>query len=199
VQVKKESVYNNIYNSALNEFWTNGYDKATMRNIAKNANITLGNIYRYFPNKSSLFEEIVGDTYNNFLSFLDDHRDIILGLKADEREPYTTNMLNNYLALDRKKVSILLTGSKGTKFDDFEKKNVEFLAVMSNDIATALEEEEGIVVVDPEIHYFIAETMFTSIKTMTTLFSDEKKIKAYIEKFMRGQFMGLIRRLGYKK
>lgn len=199
MQVKKESVYNNIYNSALDEFWTNGYDKATMRNIAKNANITLGNIYRYFPNKSSLFEEIVGDTYENFLSFVDDHKAIIIGMNAEERAPYTANMLNNYLALDRKKVSILLHGSKGTKFEDFEKKNVEFLAEMSNDIANAMEEEEGIVIVDPEIHYFIAETIFGSIKTMTSLFSDEKKIKAYIEKFTHGQFVDMIRRLGYKK
>lgn len=199
MQVKKESVYNNIYNSALDEFWTNGYDKATMRNIAKNANITLGNIYRYFPNKSSLFEEIVGDTYENFLTFIEDHKTVFLNIKTEERAPYTTGILNNYLALDRKKVSILLYGSKGTKFEDFERKNVEFLAGLSSDIASVMEEEEGIIIVDPEIHYFIAETLFTGIRNMTALFTDEKKIKAYLEKFLKGQFIDLIKRLGYKK
>ena len=199
MQVKKESVYNNIYNSALNEFWVNGYDKATMRNIAKNANITLGNIYRYFPNKASLFEEIVGSTYYNFLSFIEDHKNMILSIHKDDRNAYIANLLNNYLALDRKKVSILLNGSAGTKFENFEKKNIELLAAFSADVAEVMEENEGIVIVDPEIHFFIAETMFSSIKRMTLLFSDEKKIKTYIEKLFVGYHTELIKRLGYRK
>lgn len=199
MQVKKESVYNNIYNSALNEFWINGYDKATMRNIAKNANITLGNIYRYFPNKASLFEEIVGATYSNFLSFINDHKEMLLTISSEDRSAYVANVLNNYLALDRKKVGILLNGSQGTKFEDFEKKNIEFLADFSAEIAEVLEREEGIVIVDPEIHYFIAETMFSSIKRMTLLFSDEKKIKTYIEKLFAGYQIELMRKLGYRK
>lgn len=199
MQVKKESVYNNIYNSALNEFWINGYDKATMRNIAKNANITLGNIYRYFPNKASLFEEIVGSTYNNFLAFVGDHKEMLLDMTIEHRNDYISNILNNYLALDRKKVSILLNGSHGTKFSDFEKKNVEFLAAFSAEAAEVLEKEEGIVIVDPEIHYFIAETLFSSIKRMTLLFNDEKKIKTYIEKLFLGYQLDLLRKLGYRK
>ena len=199
MQVKKESVYNNIYNSALNEFWVNGYDKATMRNIAKNANITLGNIYRYFPNKASLFEEIVGSTYHNFLTFTEEHKDMLLKVNLEDRNTYVTKVLNNYLALDRKKVSILLNGSHGTKFSDFEKKSVESLAEFSAEIAEIIEKEEGIVIVDPEIHYFIAETLFSSIKRMTLLFNDEKKIKAYIEKLFVGYHTDLMRRLGYRK
>lgn len=199
VQVKKESVYNNIYNSALNEFWANGYDKATMRNIAKNANITLGNIYRYFPNKASLFEEIVGSTYQSFLTFIDDHKDANLKKELKEKDTYVVSLLNNYLSLDKKKVSILLNGSKGTKFADFERKNIEFFAAFSEKASEVIEKEEGIVIVDPEIHHFIAETLFSSIKRMTLLFNDEKKIKAYIEKLFVGYHTDLIRRLGYRK
>lgn len=199
MQVKKEAVYNNIYNSALNEFWSNGYEKATMRSIAKNANITLGNIYRYFPNKASLFEEIVGPTYNSFLNFVSDHKNIFMGLTSEEKNDYVSKLLNNYLALDRKKLNILLNGSKGTRFSDFEDRNVSFLTAFSSEIGEEIESNEDIIIVDPEIHVFIAETLFSSIKKMIVLFHDEKKIKTYIEKLFMGYHVDLIRKLGYKK
>jgi len=49
MQVLKESVRNAIVEGAIAEFFHNGFQKANMRRIADNANITVGNIYRYYP------------------------------------------------------------------------------------------------------------------------------------------------------
>ena len=59
MQVLKETVRNSIVESAIAEFFHNGFQKANMRRIAENANITVGNIYRYYRNKEQLFDEIL--------------------------------------------------------------------------------------------------------------------------------------------
>ncbi len=59
MQVLKESVRNAIVEGAILEFFEYGFQNANMRRIADNANITVGNIYRYYKNKETLFKEIL--------------------------------------------------------------------------------------------------------------------------------------------
>jgi len=59
MQVLKESVRNAIVEGAILEFFEYGFQNANMRRIADKANITVGNIYRYYKNKETLFKEIL--------------------------------------------------------------------------------------------------------------------------------------------
>ena len=59
MQVLKESVKKAILNGAILEFFEHGYQSANMRRIADSANITVGNIYRYFENKEALFNAVL--------------------------------------------------------------------------------------------------------------------------------------------
>lgn len=59
MQYLKESVRNNILESARNEFYQYGYRKASLREIAAKSGITVGNIYRYFSNKEDLLGEVL--------------------------------------------------------------------------------------------------------------------------------------------
>ena len=59
MQVLKESVRNSIVEGAILEFFEYGFQNANMRRIADKANITVGNIYRYYKNKETLFREIL--------------------------------------------------------------------------------------------------------------------------------------------
>ena len=62
-QVLKDSLRNDIINAAKKEFLEHGYKEASMRRIASNANMTVGNLYRYFKNKEDIHMQIVGETY----------------------------------------------------------------------------------------------------------------------------------------
>lgn len=62
-QILKEDIRLAIINSAKTEFLENGYKGASMRNIAKKANITVGNLYRYFKSKEDINLYIVVPTY----------------------------------------------------------------------------------------------------------------------------------------
>lgn len=59
MQVPKPRVRRKITEAAIEEFLVVGYRRASMRNIAKQAGITVGNIYAYFSGKDDLFETII--------------------------------------------------------------------------------------------------------------------------------------------
>lgn len=58
-QYKKEDVRNNIIESAKAEFLEKGYQSASISSIAKNSNVGVGNVYRYFKNKEAILDAIV--------------------------------------------------------------------------------------------------------------------------------------------
>lgn len=59
-QIQKESVRKRIMKEAKAAFLIAGYQNTSMRQIAQKSDMTVGNLYRYFENKASLFGAIVG-------------------------------------------------------------------------------------------------------------------------------------------
>ncbi len=50
-----------IENEALKEFMAKGYKDASLRQIVKNASLTTGAFYKYYPTKEALFSGLVGE------------------------------------------------------------------------------------------------------------------------------------------
>jgi len=111
MQVLKEEVRQRIIKSARREFKKRGFEKASMRSIASSANMTVGNLYRYYKNKEDLFGAIIGGLF-----------DEISNLKTDMPEEPETRL--NYLMDGFKELQkdhrsewlILFGGSMGTKY-----------------------------------------------------------------------------------
>ncbi|PKM70048.1 MAG: hypothetical protein CVU94_01030 [Firmicutes bacterium HGW-Firmicutes-19] len=61
-QILKPELKEAIIQSARNEFYTHGFEGASMRNIAKAAHMTVGNLYRYFENKEDLADALLSST-----------------------------------------------------------------------------------------------------------------------------------------
>src|SRR5660398_286714 len=70
-QVLKEEVKNRIIDSAIRVFKKDNYRKASMNEIAKYADVSVGNIYRYFDNKKKLYDYIVKDIYTKLTEILE--------------------------------------------------------------------------------------------------------------------------------
>ncbi len=62
-QKLKDEVRQAIIDAAKQEFLEKGYKNASMRSIAKKANMTVGNLYRYFKSKEDINLYIVVPTY----------------------------------------------------------------------------------------------------------------------------------------
>ena len=73
MQFKKEEVKNRILKEAELEFLNNGFEKASLRRIVKNAGTTIGNFYNYFVNKEELFKELVIKDYEGFIYLIKNH------------------------------------------------------------------------------------------------------------------------------
>lgn len=61
-QILKEHVRLDILQAAKQEFLMHGIYNASMRDIAKAANVTVGNVYRYYKNKEALADAIINPT-----------------------------------------------------------------------------------------------------------------------------------------
>lgn len=64
MQYQKEEVRSRIINTATDEFYSVGYERASMLQISTKARVPIGNLYRYFPSKAALFREIVEEAYS---------------------------------------------------------------------------------------------------------------------------------------
>jgi AcrR family transcriptional regulator len=75
-----------IYEAARHEFAGNGYAATSMETVARRAGVSTKTLYRLIPNKAALFEEMVSERLDRFLSEVNlhtaDHADIEEGLRA---------------------------------------------------------------------------------------------------------------------
>lgn len=61
VQTLKPELRERILQAAREEFAAHGYSGATMASIAGRVGVSVGNIYRYFPNRDALFDAVLPD------------------------------------------------------------------------------------------------------------------------------------------
>ncbi len=75
MQIKKEDIKETILEVARKSFLERGYRKTSMRSIAKEANVTLSNIYNYFKNKDEILEVILQPVLRDMEQMLARHND----------------------------------------------------------------------------------------------------------------------------
>jgi AcrR family transcriptional regulator len=75
-----------IFEAARHEFAANGYAATSTETVARRAGVSTKTLYRLFPNKAALFEGMVSDRLDRFLSDVNlraaDHADIEDALNA---------------------------------------------------------------------------------------------------------------------
>jgi AcrR family transcriptional regulator len=107
LQKLKEEVRNKIIEATVKEVSLRGYEKASMRVIARAAGISVSNTYNYYRNKQELFESIIEPVYrqiksvfrqslqqpptqlmdgNNTLKFIDGIVNVLLQMDARQRQ-----------------------------------------------------------------------------------------------------------------
>lgn len=136
MQVLKDYVRNNILSSARNEFLEKGYTKASMRDIAVNAGITVGNIYRYYESKEYLFESIVEPTYVE-ISDLFKSIELNEAVKAEQydylafRNTFTDHLMK-IVRDNKEELMILIKCSEGTRYKNAKSHFAELVEIKVN-------------------------------------------------------------------
>ncbi len=106
-----------LIEAAKKEFLDKGYEKASLRKICAEADVTTGAMYFFFKNKLDLFSCIVAEKAEHLLKLVKRQTDSEVNGKGNSEE-YQREM-NEFLCSNKEEVLILLDKSAGTPFENF--------------------------------------------------------------------------------
>ncbi|NLM10805.1 MAG: TetR/AcrR family transcriptional regulator [Clostridiaceae bacterium] len=181
MQVLKDEVRNNILTAAKKLFYQKGYNNASIRDIAKNSGITVGNVYRYFENKESVLEGVVSPVYEKIMDYIALSESYI---KAGENKSFEDfrNEINSYILQITKEFRLeLLILFKGTQGTRFEKTRSELISLIENRIYEGL--FKRLSMEDDEAAFFskiVARSFLESLIMVIAETEDNRKLKKMI-------------------
>ncbi|MBQ8177760.1 MAG: TetR/AcrR family transcriptional regulator [Clostridia bacterium] len=125
MQYQKEDVRNRIVDAAKTEFLRVGYFRASMLQISNRAHVPIGNLYRYFASKASLYDAIVGTAKERIIECIENGKGI--SIEADNLGGNSTKIIVNkasdgFLDLSKnyhKEIILLTQKSGGSAYDGF--------------------------------------------------------------------------------
>jgi len=193
MQVKKEEVRKKILKAAVKEFKNNGYKNATMRKISNSSGIPIGNLYRYYQNKETLFNSIVADVYEELKDLFK------TGMERDEqtvegRSLYFFNKLIDIYTANYDKTYILLHRNVGTKYENVQRELGNYFQdkITSNIKENNPEVEEE----DLEFIRFICRLYLIGIGELITSYDkDIAKLKKMGRRFVTFYFQQIAERI----
>lgn len=119
---EEHDVRTRLIDCARAEFLEKGYEKASLRTICKNADVTTGALYFFFKNKADIFETIVSGKAQRLMQLVERQTEAELG--GSSRSAVYQHELSEYLCRNKDEVHILLNGSKGTRYESFSKEYI---------------------------------------------------------------------------
>ncbi len=138
-QYLKEDVQCRISQAALRIFARDGFTKARITDIAEDAQVSTGNIYRYFETKEVLFEAVVPQSFYKELLRKSRNNDAILGMlhkdpRRKQESVAATNELISFWIEKRLETVILLKGAQGSRYEGFTESYVDELIAKTHQL-----------------------------------------------------------------
>ncbi len=180
MQVLKEEVKANIYKAAVECFKESGYEKASMREIAKRAGISPGNLYRYYPNKEALYDTIVGPVVEALKKGPpknhEDMRPLFLDVSFIEQAETIQRVIETKFK-HHDAMFILFLRNKGTKYEGIKKIFAETFAEQSSKF---LKKEFGDNAVIQTDELYFKASAFGFVEGLMTILEQAEDEKEFI-------------------
>lgn len=194
MEEEAKSTKEKIERCALKEFLEKGFNGASLRQIVKDAGVTTGAFYKYYPTKEALFEALVKPCVDHIYEMYDrnyekfaeqDLSGQISGMR--ENAGARTDELVTYLYAHHDTIKLLLTASEGTVYADFVHNLAEREAKSALAFADLMK-KNGLQVreLDEEFVHMMASGMFSAIFEIVLHDMDRKKASiriALLEEF----------------
>jgi len=194
MQVLKDEMRNRIYEAAAKEFFDKGFSNASMRDIARGAGMTVGNLYRYFKDKEALFYNVVEPAYESLMKLVKKSIEIV-NLSFD-------NSFFEFLAEQILKISkehkiellILFEGSTGTKYERAKEDMVMVVEdFLKGNISERLK-QKGIEIADEYLFRVIAVGFVDGMTMIAKKYDSDEKLKLAAAHFIAFYFNDVIKR-----
>jgi len=183
-----------ILKNAKKEFLEFGFEKASMRSIAKKSGVTAGALYKHFAGKEEMFNALAEPVYKKLLSLFDKYTDSVMDdIEANSDELFddsvkgTTGVLKLiYEHFDE--FQLMFNCSAGTRFEHIREKIVEIEEVSTKEFLIKAE-ENGLAptrLSDTEIHIFATMSLTPLFEVITHGYPYEEAVKI-VELMSRAQ------------
>jgi len=124
MKLQNEDIRKSILREAREAFGRKGFLKASMRDIAREAGISTGNVYNYFRSKDDLFRAVVQPVVYRFEQMLEAHHGLECSSIYDMLgEDYLKRTTEEYLSLicrHRTLLGILFFKAQGSSLERFK-------------------------------------------------------------------------------
>ena len=121
----KSETHGNILKAARTEFMKNGFEKASIRKIARQAGVTSAALYRHCTDKEDLFSQLVEPSLHEFRRWRKNHiatKYSQIEEKVSAAELMKNNdidMISEIIYPHREDFKLILTKSEGTRYENF--------------------------------------------------------------------------------
>lgn len=113
----KEETIEKIKQAALEEFYTNGYAKASLRTICNRAGVTTGAMYFSFENKEALFRAILQPLVESYEKML--ARCMQIELEDSSEGADVDVLLMQFILKHRKEAIVIMEKAQGSCYEGF--------------------------------------------------------------------------------
>lgn len=123
MQTLKKDIRQKILDAGRREFSRKGFAKASMRTIAMQVGVGVGNLYNYFPSKDRLFCAVLAPVISAFESMFERHHGNYADAMEMIREEYLYFAVSEYMNLlrgNRTLMKILFFGAQGSSLEHFK-------------------------------------------------------------------------------
>jgi AcrR family transcriptional regulator len=192
MQVLKQKIRESILEAARREFHAEGYLKASIKKIAKDANVSVGNVYRYYDNKEALFNALLTPVFGKLIKVFYKQPGV-----ADDVETNLLNAINavgsvfaNDLKDKRRELLTLVDGARGSKFAGAKRQLYGLLADYVKEFLPAYYERRG-ESADESLAAPVAVSFLEGYFEIFRAAEDAEEIRRAAERYTRFYFEGL--------
>lgn len=179
----------NILSAGKKEFLEKGYRSASLRNIAKEANVTTGAFYGYFKSKEQLFDYLVSESAGVCMARYKMAQNTFADLPAEQQAKEMGNISGNcmddivdYMYDHYDDFKLILCCSEGTKYENFIHEMVEIEVEATYRFMNVLRDiGRRVNNVDPALVHILASGMFSAYFEMIIHDMPKKQAKGYVK------------------
>ena len=196
MQFQKDAIRQKILAAAREKFLTQGFGKASMREIAKNASVSTSNVYNYFKSKEELFYAIVDPVFHHLANL----RKEVFEYKANKDfnnenfmqqfTEFVPKAMFEMISKYRKELLLIMDCSKGTKYEQL--KMMMATAMKTNFTENIISKKKKRLLQDSLLMHILAMNLIEGILEITRNYKSDEWARSNIESLMNYHIRGMV-------
>jgi len=196
MQFKKDDIKEKMIVAARETFLKNGFGKASMREIAKEASISTSNMYNYFKNKEELFYAITDPVVHHLMNLQKEVFEYKACKKFNNENfmqkftEFVPKVMFEMIRKYRKEILLIMDCSKGTKYEHLKKMVVDTLE--NNFTENIISPEKKKFLQDNFLMHILAMNLIEGILEITRNYKNGEWAKINIDSLMKYHIRGMV-------